>query len=321
MPNSEAAASLRMTNTKITPPEALKADFNSIYEQPDPRAYFRELYGLDYIIPELARPVFTALVTKLEQLRGRRLRVLDIGCSYGINAAMLQYPIDLDRLAKRYADFSESKIGPAQLAMMDRSYFRSWPRRDIEVIGLDASQSAVDFARTTGVLQDGIVGDFEQNPLPDYAREVLSGIDLVISTGAIGYVSEKTLSQVIAAIGQPRPWVASFVLRMFPYDQIAASLAPTGLVTEHLPSTTFVQRRFESEDECRRVTDRLLALGIDPEGKESEGLLHANFYLSRTEDEADAQPLETLISVAHGTRHPFGRRYLNRTGEPIRLIR
>lgn len=321
MPNAEAAASRRATNPQIAPPEVLKADFNSIYDQPDPRAYFRELYGLDYIIPELARPIFTTLVAKLEKIRGRRLRILDIGCSYGINAAMLQYPVDLDRLAKRYANLSESQIGPAQLAMMDRSYFRSWPRRDIEIIGLDASQAAVDFARTTGVLQDGIVGDFEQNPLPDHAGEVLNGIDLVISTGAIGYVSEKTISKVIAAIGEPRPWVASFVLRMFPYDPIAASLAHVGLATEHLSSTTFVQRRFHSEQECRRVTDRLLALGIDPEGKESEGLLHANFFLSRPEDEAASLPLDALISVAHGTRHPFGRRYLNRRGEPIRLIR
>lgn len=276
MPNSETAASRRMIDAMIATPAPQKANFNSIYDQPDPRAYFRELYGLDYIIPELARPVFTSLVTKLEKLRGRSLRVLDIGCSYGINAAMLQYPIDLDRLAKRYADLPESKIGHAQLAMLDRSYFRSWPRRDIEIIGLDMSEPAVNFARTTGVLQGGIVGDFERYPLSPDAGRLLSGIDLIISTGAIGYVTETTIAKVLAAIGQPRPWVASFVLRMFPYDQIAATLAHAGLVTEQLPGTTFVQRRFASEEECRHVTDRLMALGIDPSGKESDGLLHAN---------------------------------------------
>jgi SAM-dependent methyltransferase len=321
MPNSEAAASCRANDATKIVQKTIKANFNSIYSQPDPRAYFRELYGLDYIIPELARPVFASIVTELEHLRGRPLRVLDIGCSYGINAALLQYPVDLDRLAKRYANLPESEIGPAQLAMLDRSYFRSWPRHEIEIIGLDASEPAVSFARITGVLQGAIVGDFECDPLPSDAQDVLSGIDLVISTGAIGYVTEKTIAKVLTAIGEPRPWVASFVLRMFPYDPIAAALDHAGLVTQKLPGTTFVQRRFESEDECRQVTSRLKALGIDPTGKESEGLLHADFYLSRPKHEAVGAPITDIVSIELGTRRSFGRRYISRPGEPIRLVR
>ncbi len=321
MPNREAATRLNSRTATAAPPVAVKANFNSIYDRPDPRAYFRELYGLDYIIPELASPVFSALVSKLEQLRGRPLRILDIGCSYGINAALLQFPVDLDRLAKRYANMSESDIGPAQLAMLDRSYFRSWPRRQIEMIGLDASAPAINFARTTGVLHNGVVGDFENHPLPQEAKDHLSSIDLVISTGAVGYVTEKTFAKVMAAIGEPRPWVASFVLRMYDYGKIATSLQSTGLETEKLTSTTFIQRRFKSEDECREVTSRLTELGIDPAGKESEGLLHADFYLSRPGDAVAAQTLGDLVSVAQGTRRAFGRRYLNRPGEPIRLVR
>lgn len=321
MPNTEAANRPNPRIATVAKPKSIKADFNSIYDQPDPRAYFRELYGLDYIIPELASPVFSALVTKLEELRGRPLRILDIGCSYGINAALLQFPVDLDRLAKRYADMSESDIGPAQLAMLDRSYFRAWPRRQIEMIGLDVSGPAINFARTTGVLHDGVVGDFEHHPLPQEAKDLFSGIDLVISTGAIGYVTEITIAKVLEAIGEPRPWVASFVLRMYAYDKIAASLENTGLVTEKLAGTTFIQRRFKSEDECREVTSRLTELGIDPSGKESEGLLHADFYLSRPRQAVAAHPLSDFVSVALGTRRAFGRRYLNRPGEPIRLVR
>lgn len=321
MPNTEPTPLRPARAPAMPPPNAVKANFDSIYEQADPRAYFRELYGLDYIIPELARPVFAPIVNKLERLRGRPLRILDIGCSYGINAALLQYPVDLDRLAKRYADMPEGEIGPAQLAMLDRNYFRSWPRRPMEIIGLDASPNAVGFARTSGVLHGGIVGDFERDPLPPDAVELLRGIDLIISTGAVGYVTEKTFAKVLAAIGEPRPWVASFVLRMFPFDAISKTLADAGLQTEPLAGTTFVQRRFKSEAECREVTSRLTALGIDPEGKESEGLLHANFYLSRPEHEAQDLPLADLVSIAQGTRRAFGRRFVIRPGEPIRLVR
>ena len=318
MPNSTPSALLPKATA---PTKRIKANFDSIYQQSDPRAYFRELYGLDYIIPELAHPVFATLASRLEGLRGRPLRVLDIGCSYGINAALLQFSVDLDRLAKRYADLSTPAIGPAQLAMLDRSYFRSWPRRQIEMIGLDASHAAIAYARTSGVLHDGIVGDLENDPLPPDAIEQLRGIDLVISTGAVGYVTEKTFAKVIAAIGEPLPWVASFVLRMFPFDAIGETLEASGLLTEHLAGTTFVQRRFKSEAECREVTNRLEELGIDPSGKESEGLLHANFYLSRPAQDAASQPIGELVSVSQGTRRPFGRRFVSRPGEPIRLVR
>jgi SAM-dependent methyltransferase len=298
-----------------------KANFDSIYEQPDPRAYFRELCGLDYIIPDLAQPVFAAIVSELERLRGRPLRVLDIGCSYGINAALLQFPIDLDRMARRYAELPESLVGPAQLAMLDRSYFRSWPRRTIEVVGLDASEPAINYARTTGVLHAGISGNFENAPLPASAREVLRGIDLVISTGAVGYVTERTMAKVLDAIGQPRPWFASFVLRMFPYDPIAQSLHSAGLVTERLAGATFIQRRFQTEGECSDVLARLEAMGIDTQGKESEGMFHAEFYLSRTPSDAAARPLTEMVSISQGQGHAFGRRFVRRAGEPIRLVR
>ena len=35
-----------------------KADFESIYNELDPRAYYRVLGGLDYVVPALAAPIF-----------------------------------------------------------------------------------------------------------------------------------------------------------------------------------------------------------------------------------------------------------------------
>src|SRR3989304_6277429 len=54
----------------------------------------------------------------------------------------------------------------------------------------------------------------------------------------------------LARHGRPA-WVASFVLRMFPYDDIARTLAKLGLETERFESATFVQRRFVSLDEMQ----------------------------------------------------------------------
>lgn len=299
----------------------IKANFDAIYTQPDPREYYRVLYGLDYIIPELAKPVFRNIIDALEEKKGRPVRVLDLGCSYGNNAALIQFPLDIDRLARRYLDLQLEGVNSAELIMLDRSYFRSWPRRDVEIIGCDLSKPAVDYARSVGLISHGISGNFEIGSMSDKDKEVLRGVDLVISTGSIGYITERTLRQVLAAIGNPAPWVASFVLRMFPYDKVEAELLQSGLETEKLNGVTFVQRRFQSESECVQVLDRLQALGIDPDRKEASGLFHAEFFLSRSAADREQTPIETLAAVSQGTSRTFGRRYRTRTDGQISLMR
>src|SRR3546814_7151487 len=50
-----------------------KADFSAIYVQPDPRAYFRTLGALGYVIPHLARPVFDQLIEARQRARGGQI--------------------------------------------------------------------------------------------------------------------------------------------------------------------------------------------------------------------------------------------------------
>ena len=40
-----------------------KANLDRIYNQPDPRAYFRELNKLGYAIPGAAKPIFQKLIS------------------------------------------------------------------------------------------------------------------------------------------------------------------------------------------------------------------------------------------------------------------
>jgi hypothetical protein len=58
-----------------------KANLNHIYNQPDPRAYFRELSKLDYAIPGTAKPLFESLIGHLRQERQDTVHLLDLGCS------------------------------------------------------------------------------------------------------------------------------------------------------------------------------------------------------------------------------------------------
>jgi hypothetical protein len=289
-----------------------KANFEAIYNRPDPRDYFRVLGGLGYAIPDLAKTVIRSLILAVGKYADERpLKVLDIGCSYGINAALQKYPIDLQRLAYRYTAKEMQDVDCAALGPLDSHYFRSWPlKTDAIFVGLDTSQRALNYAMRAGLLEAAVWRNLEnENPTTEEAA-VLRGANLIISTGCVGYVTEKTLRRLLMLQKwNAMPWVANFVLRMFPYDAISESLEHFGLVTEKLEGVTFIQRRFHSEAEFETTLNRLKDRGINPEGKEADGLLHAELYVSRPAEVVQTMPLNEIVSVTSGASRDYGRRF------------
>jgi len=140
--------------------------------------------------------------------------------------------------------------------------------------------------------------DLESQPLPQDVWPDLATVDLVTSTGCVGYVTEKSFEQLLPAVTRgARPWFANFVLRMFPFEAIAETLGKAGFVTEKLSQRLFVQRNFASRDEQDQVLEKLTERGIDPSGKETEGYLLAELYLTRPREEAVEIPIERLLAA------------------------
>lgn len=279
-------------------PGEAKANMDAIYIQPDPRAYFRELGKVDYIIPDLAKPVFQALAGALRARRDGPLQALDLGCSYGVNAALLKHDLSMAELHDHWTDDSLTHASAAQVVAEDRRYFAQRDHAsDITVVGLDQSEPAIAYGEESGLLDAGLAIDLENNPLPPGLSDQIAATDLMMSTGAVGYLTERTFDRLLAAMTRDeKPWIANFVLRMFPFDAIEATLADRGYVTEKLGGRSFVQRDFVSRGERDRVLSELEALGIDPRGKEAEGQLHAEFFLSRPANEAEV-PLPALLAA------------------------
>lgn len=300
----------------------LKACFDSIYIQEAPHEYYRVLYGLDYIIPELAKGIFRNASRELERLRGRRIKVLDLGCSYGNNSILLRHPLDFHRLAQRYADLAHYDLSTEQIIELDRHYFQSWPRDlDVHCIGFDASAPALSYAEAVGAIDGGIVADLEHGELSPEQRAMLRDVDLIISSGCVGYITATTFAKILDAIEGPKPWLAVFVLRMYSYAAIEDELARRGLVTEKLDGVTFVQRRFHSAQECESVLTSLARMGIATQDKEDEGLLHAEFMLTRPPEDIQSVPMAHVASVSKGTQYAFGRRYRRDRENTLRLTR
>lgn len=257
-----------------------KASFDDIYDRPDPRAYYARMAELDYCIPQLAKPHFEQQLAEYLDATGVSApTVLDIGCSYGVNAALLRLDTTIEELGEYYrtADADD----PAALIALDRARLAADDRRpEVRFVGMDASRPALDYAHTAGLLHDIVHADLEAADPTDEQRAILAAADLVISTGCIGYVTEKTLLRVATADPDRRPWMAHFVLRMYGFDAIEGELAALGYRTERMPGD-FAQRRFASDAEQARVLNTLSANGIDPTDREGSGWLYANLYISR----------------------------------------
>lgn len=287
-----------------------KANFDEIYTRDDPRAYFSVLGSLDYMIPDLAEPVVRQLLAARAARYGENQTVLDVGCSYGINAAVHRFPINFRTLRTRYARHEMAALRAEELAQLDRNFFASWPDIGLaRFIGLDISAPAVRYARNVGLIDRGIVADLERDQLTAEDASIVRKADVILSTGCIGYVTEKTFSQLLQATASP-PWVISFVLRMFPPDSLTAAMERFGLVTERLSGATFVQRRFRDVQEFTSTLEALHELGIDTTGFESDGLFHADLFVSRPELDARAAPLNELVTIASGRNRPVGTRYV-----------
>ncbi len=287
----------------------IKADFNDIYRRRDPRAYYTVLGGLDYVIPEVASPIFAQLVDQCVAERGRPITVLDVGCSYGVNAALLRHGVTLRQLRERYLSPSIQALPVDRVAEFDSRFYAGWPaRRDAQFIGLDTSAEAITYAREAGLLNDGAAANLETDEMSNRTRALIARADMVISTGCVGYITHKTFQQIMNSKSGEKPWVASFVLRMFDYEKISQTLARHSLVTEKLNGATFVQRRYRDLAEQEQSIAALDARGIDPAGKEADGLLHAELFVSRPEISAATNALTDIVSLTSGIARPRGDR-------------
>jgi hypothetical protein len=272
-----------------------KESFDDIYAEPDPRGYYAGLGSLDYEVPQHGQRVFSAV---LDALDVERPTVVDLCCSYGVNAALLKHDLDLDDLYRHYRAAQHAGVTSDALADIDREFFAQHERNVMpRVIGLDVAAPAIEYAVRVGLLDAGAVENLETAGPSAELAERLAAADLITVTGGVGYITERTFDGILDCVDEARqPWVACLCLRTVSYQPVADCLARHGLVTEHLPEVTFPQRRFASEAEREYALGELSVLGVDPEGKEDDGRYHVNVYLSRPQDMIDDLTITDVLA-------------------------
>ncbi|WP_051371105.1 hypothetical protein [Streptomyces sp. 142MFCol3.1] len=261
-----------------------KARFDDIYDRPDPRAYFGRLAPLEYEIPHHAQPVFRQVAAERAALDDgcpRRPAVLDVCCSYGINAALLNHDITLGQMYERYTSPACRAMSTAELAALDKEFYAERRRPDaVPVFGLDVAAPAVRYAVEVGLLDAAFTDDLEQGSPGPGLRRALSEVGLITLTGGGSYITARTFAALLDGTRRP-VWVSAFVLRTVSYHPIVRTLAAHGLGTTVDASRTYPQRLFADERERRYAIAAVRALGGDPAGREEHGRFQSLRYESR----------------------------------------
>jgi hypothetical protein len=275
---------------------AHKTSFSDLYDEPDPRPYYRTLDHYDYQTPGHGQQAFGRLVGALRDLTGHTPVVADLCCSYGIMSALLTCDVTWDGLGARYQDPALDGLTPAQLAADDRAFYAARRRDDApRVVGLDVARRAVAYGEKAGLLDPGFAENLEaDDPSPALAA-ALAPVRLVTVSGGVSYITDRTIERLLGCC-EEAPWIAAFVLRSYDYGAITAACARRGLVTERLDGRLFRQRRFASARERTATLGKLAELGRPTAPESVDGYYHTELYVSRPAATAAASPLPELLS-------------------------
>ncbi|MEI5102524.1 hypothetical protein RB200_33495 [Streptomyces sp. PmtG] len=263
-----------------------KTRFDDIYDQPDPRAYFRRLAPFAYEIPQHAQGVFRRALADRERSGppgpgGERVAVLDLCCSYGINAALLNHDLTLTDLYTHYTGEDTARLTVSELIDRDKEFFAARRRPDaVWTVGVDTAAQATAYALAVGLLDEAYAENLERVPPSPALARAMGRVGLLTVTGGIGYVSYRTFDALLEHARLPL-WVSAFVLRTVPYDRIAESLAAHGLTTTTDDAHLYPQRLFTGPEEQRDAIERVTAAGDDPAGFEAAGRYYTRLYASR----------------------------------------
>jgi carnitine O-acetyltransferase len=239
----------------------VKASFDAAYTSQTPHQYLYNMTAVDYRMADYMNPFLNAAVdASVSPPPKRPVRILDLGCSYGVSGALLKTDCSYQELAQFFQD--ETSLEYSSCVIESKRWLESHVgREDVEVVGFDSSAAAIRFATAARMIDKGITRNLEEHEseLTEDERSLIRQCDVLLSTGVIGYVTEKTVGPILDEFGHdvrgPLGAVAIMsVLELFDPEPIAESFAEHGYRFGQLP-IRIPQRRFVDEEEREGVLE------------------------------------------------------------------
>ncbi len=284
----------------------VKKDFTNIYTQKFPNAYLKEMKRLDYRIPNKTKPLYLSIAKQLYKKLSKKINIIDIGSSYGINSALMKYNLTMSDLDDFFLE-QEPSIEQSKQFFENLS-----PDDTLDFYQIDISQPALKFSENTGLCKKGICVNLESGNLP---IQDLPQADMIIATGCIGYIGYKAFSNLFELIkktatesnlesSEKGPVFAFSVLRIFDMEKIQKVFDHYGYSLVKSDINPIRQRRFYNSEEKYKTISLLHGKGIDTKWLEDDGHFYADFYI------ASQKILETnLISMSEKLKRHTSAKY------------
>ena len=268
-----------------------KTSFDSIYTAPTPGQYLRTMAAVGYRMAEYMRPFLSAVVDASVN-PDAPVKVLDVGCSYGMSAALLKTHCTYKDLEHFFTH--DASIEPLACATESARWLQTHGvQRDVEIVGFDSSEAAINFATASKMIDEGIARNLEEkeSSLTPRERRAIQECDVFFSTGAIGYITDKTIRPILAEFGHRSPGALGpvavmSVLELFDPEPIADVFAAYGFQFVQL-GIRMPQRRFADDAERDRVLDTLQQRGLPTEAQEADDRMFAGLCVAARPERCD----------------------------------
>lgn len=257
----------------------IKKDFTEIYVKKYPAPYLNEMKNLEYRIPDQTKPLYQHLAERMVNYLKRPIKILDIGSSYGINSALLNHELVMTELD----DFFENNPQPSIVEV--QNFFDGLPNNNpnFQFYLVDTSLPALEFAEKVGLCEGSFCINMEKEKISTEFKQTLQDIDLIISTGCIGYIGWKSFEKIFNSLGKDNentiPVFAFTVLRIFQVDEIENVFRKNNFELIKTKIGPLKQRRFYNNSEMKKSLELLKQRGINTEGLEEEGYYFADLFV------------------------------------------
>lgn len=283
-----------------------KASFDTVYTAPTPHRYLNSMRAVDYRMADCMNPYLSAVVDA-SIVPQKPVNVLDVGCSYGMSGALLKTGCTYRELVTFYQ--KEGCPVYASCVVESRGWLDSHGiRKDVRIVGFDSSREAVRFATASHMIDQGITCDLEKEveQLTADQANLIQGCDVLLSTGAIGYVTDKTVNPILDRFGTETtgtlgPVAVISVLELFDPAPISEAFVQHGYRFEQLP-VRLPQRRFVNEEEREDVFETLEQRGVKTDSLKMETELFARLCIAAKPERFHA--LSRCVNRV-ATHHPW----------------
>ena len=244
-----------------------------------PNSYLKEVKKLGCRITGKTKPLYLSIAKQLYNKLSKRINIIDIGSSYGINSALMKHDLtmsDLDDFFLKEPSIEQSKQFFARLLSDD----------SLDFYQIDILEPILRFSEKVTLCKKGICVNLETDNLPIQEQS-----DMIITTGCIGNIGYKAFSNIFELTKKQNeenpeslsrgPVFEFSVLRIFDMADIEKTFDYYGYSLTKTDIQPIRQRQFSDLEAKHKTISLLHSKGIETKWLENDGYFYADFYIAR----------------------------------------